>query len=226
MGSYYAGMKNASGGPYLRHYGIEGMHWGVRRFQNEDRTWTDAGKLRYEQWATKRIYGGSESRRASAEAEMRRTQAKAQAERQKNIEEGERIAAQRKAQAEAEKAQKKAEAEAEQKKLQDACSAIENAASSAHYENTQKKLAKIANKLAAGKITIEEAMKQANEALAKDDARWQKAVARENARRQKLLALQQKQQKREKPHTLKMTVHGKGDALSLARKGGGGRRRS
>lgn len=32
---------------YLVHHGIKGQKWGVRRFQNEDRTWTDAGKVRY-----------------------------------------------------------------------------------------------------------------------------------------------------------------------------------
>ena len=31
----------------LSHYGIKGQKWGVRRFQNEDRTWTEAGKERY-----------------------------------------------------------------------------------------------------------------------------------------------------------------------------------
>lgn len=31
----------------LLHYGIKGQKWGVRRFQNEDRTWTEAGKERY-----------------------------------------------------------------------------------------------------------------------------------------------------------------------------------
>lgn len=29
---------------YLIHYGIEGQKWGVRRFQNEDGTYTDLGK--------------------------------------------------------------------------------------------------------------------------------------------------------------------------------------
>ena len=32
---------------YLQHYGIRGQHWGVRRFQNEDGTLTEAGKDRY-----------------------------------------------------------------------------------------------------------------------------------------------------------------------------------
>ena len=30
----------------LYHHGIKGMHWGIRRFQNEDGTLTDAGKRR------------------------------------------------------------------------------------------------------------------------------------------------------------------------------------
>ena len=32
---------------YLVHHGIKGQKWGVRRFQNEDRTWTAEGKIRY-----------------------------------------------------------------------------------------------------------------------------------------------------------------------------------
>lgn len=35
------------GPDYLVHYGITGQKWGVRRFQNEDRTLTQAGKERY-----------------------------------------------------------------------------------------------------------------------------------------------------------------------------------
>lgn len=32
---------------YLVHFGIKGQHWGIRRFQNEDRTLTQEGKRRY-----------------------------------------------------------------------------------------------------------------------------------------------------------------------------------
>lgn len=45
----------------LMHHGIKGMHWGVRRYQNEDGTWTAAGKERY----------GGDDRVASARAEYR-----------------------------------------------------------------------------------------------------------------------------------------------------------
>jgi hypothetical protein len=32
---------------YLKHYGILGMEWGVRRYQNKDGSLTPAGKKRY-----------------------------------------------------------------------------------------------------------------------------------------------------------------------------------
>lgn len=35
------------GNDFLCHYGIAGQKWGVRRFQNEDRTLTEEGKRRY-----------------------------------------------------------------------------------------------------------------------------------------------------------------------------------
>ncbi len=35
---------------YLQHHGIKGQKWGVRRYQNEDGTLTEAGKKRYGFW--------------------------------------------------------------------------------------------------------------------------------------------------------------------------------
>jgi len=32
---------------YLYHSGIQGMKWGIRRYQNPDGTWTEEGKRRY-----------------------------------------------------------------------------------------------------------------------------------------------------------------------------------
>lgn len=34
----------------LSHHGIKGQKWGVRRFQNEDGTWTNDGRRRYSQF--------------------------------------------------------------------------------------------------------------------------------------------------------------------------------
>lgn len=43
---YYIGSVQCNPN-YLQHYGILGMKWGIRRYQNEDRSLTEAGKLRY-----------------------------------------------------------------------------------------------------------------------------------------------------------------------------------
>lgn len=45
MSTYYIGSIPVSSELY--HYGIKGQKWGVRRYQNEDGTRTDAGKKRY-----------------------------------------------------------------------------------------------------------------------------------------------------------------------------------
>ena len=42
---YYIGTFPVT--PYLEHFGIPGMRWGFRRYQNEDGTLTEAGKARY-----------------------------------------------------------------------------------------------------------------------------------------------------------------------------------
>lgn len=55
MGSYYSGMMNNTGGyGELRHFGILGQKWGIRRFQNPDGTLTEAGKERYGSGAEQR----------------------------------------------------------------------------------------------------------------------------------------------------------------------------
>lgn len=43
---YYVGPVQCNT-DYLKHFGIKGQKWGVRRYQNEDGTLTDEGKKRY-----------------------------------------------------------------------------------------------------------------------------------------------------------------------------------
>lgn len=54
----------------LYHYGIKGMHWGVRRFQNADGSYTAVGKARYatnysaqQRTRDRKIYGKSAEKR-------------------------------------------------------------------------------------------------------------------------------------------------------------------
>ena len=47
MGGYRIRFKDCSP-DYLQHYGIKGQKWGIRRFQNEDRTLTEAGKEEFD----------------------------------------------------------------------------------------------------------------------------------------------------------------------------------
>ena len=40
---YYANEQS----PYIQHFGVKGMKWGVRRYRNKDGSLTTAGKKRY-----------------------------------------------------------------------------------------------------------------------------------------------------------------------------------
>ena len=42
-----------TGSKYLEHYGVLGMHWGVRRYQNPDGSLTDLGRYLHD------VRGGS-----------------------------------------------------------------------------------------------------------------------------------------------------------------------
>lgn len=57
---------------YLYHSGIKGMKWGVRRFQNPDGTWTEAGKERYGRKAAKAIRKAEKKARKQAVKKLRR----------------------------------------------------------------------------------------------------------------------------------------------------------
>lgn len=41
---------------YLCHHGVKGMHWGVRRYQNSDGSYTDKGKNKYGIQAARKYY--------------------------------------------------------------------------------------------------------------------------------------------------------------------------
>ena len=52
---------------FIRHYGILGQKWGVRRFQNEDRTLTPEGRERYRKTDTLFVSGSSKTEDTGSE---------------------------------------------------------------------------------------------------------------------------------------------------------------
>ena len=52
---------------FLLHYGILGQKWGVRRYQNEDRTLTEEGKKRYRKVDTVFVSGSSKTQDKDSE---------------------------------------------------------------------------------------------------------------------------------------------------------------
>lgn len=64
----------------LMHYGILGMHWGVRRYQNEDGTLTEAGKKHYakldDRWADRNADKIQRKAYKKSQREMKRIEKK------------------------------------------------------------------------------------------------------------------------------------------------------
>lgn len=77
MRDYYGTIE--TGKAYLEHFGIKGMRWGIRRYENYDGTLTEAGKRRYRKRIELRDKGVAYLRKQqeSYEAAAKRSKAKA-----------------------------------------------------------------------------------------------------------------------------------------------------
>ena len=64
----------------LAHYGIKGMHWGVRRFQNPDGTLTEAGRRHYQKqddrWVKRKADSIEERAYKKSQREMKKVSKK------------------------------------------------------------------------------------------------------------------------------------------------------
>lgn len=56
---------------WLAHYGVKGQKWGVRRYQNEDGTWTEEGKAHKRGWRLKTLSADELADKLSERAKKR-----------------------------------------------------------------------------------------------------------------------------------------------------------
>ena len=78
-------MEYYSNADYLKHYGVIGMRWGVRRYQNADGSLTDIGKRHYANGIAKGFYKAAKVERKRMKAETYKEGMKLE-KKQRNIE--------------------------------------------------------------------------------------------------------------------------------------------
>lgn len=75
-------LRNTAYPDFLMHYGIVGQKWGIRRYQNEDGTLTEEGKLRYNEGTPESETWRKNEAEHLTDAELRRRNNRLQMERQ------------------------------------------------------------------------------------------------------------------------------------------------